>query len=317
MYGKILVIRPHFSTKQLLLTQRVEGKCTKSGAIHDVRTLRTPTSVTKLHEAIDKYSKKCEDIEVCIERLMVIDAANTEDCVKEIANITVERARLHKEVTDCLLVAPKETTPYRVEQAQEIDKMKIRVDLRPETLTNDATAVEFRIWTKEFKVFFRSSNLGKGDKIKQQQALIKLIDSVLAAKLRGKIDDDTTVFTEMAAECNMAGEAAPMDASPQRTSCFAILETHFQVSNPLFKRRSELLKLKPSQGEQFTSYMTRLEETSEECDLHNISHEDVILLIATMHCNKEELRKDIKRYRNPTWIFFRVPKGYQSSRPAL
>ena len=37
-------------------------------------------------------------------------------------------------------------------------------------------------------------------------------------------------------------------------------------------------------------------------DLHSISHEDVILLIATMHCNKEELRKDIKRYRNPTWL---------------
>ena len=48
--------------------------------------------------------------------------------------------------------------------------------------------------------------------------------------------------------------------------------------------------------------MTRLKETSEECDLHNISHKEVILLIAKMHCNKEELRKDIKRYRNPTWI---------------
>ena len=48
--------------------------------------------------------------------------------------------------------------------------------------------------------------------------------------------------------------------------------------------------------------MTRLKETSEECNLHNISHEDVILLIATMHCNKEQLRKDIKRCSNPTWI---------------
>ena len=63
-----------------------------------------------------------------------------------------------------------------------------------------------------------------------------------------------------------------------------------------------MLKLKPTQREQFTSYMTRLKETSEECDLHNISHKDVILLIATMHCNKEELRKDIKRYRNPAWL---------------
>ena len=101
--------------------------------------------------------------------------------------MAIERARLDKEVTHCLLLAPKETAPIRVEQAQEIDKVKIRTDLNPETLTNDATPVEFRIWTKEFKVFFRSSNLGKGDKIKQQQALIKLIDSVLAAKVRGKI----------------------------------------------------------------------------------------------------------------------------------
>ena len=63
-----------------------------------------------------------------------------------------------------------------MEQAQETDKVKIRVDLKPETLTNDATPLEFRIWTKEFKVFFQSSNLGKGNKIGQQQALIKLID---------------------------------------------------------------------------------------------------------------------------------------------
>ena len=159
--------------------------------IHDVRTLRTPTSVTKLHKAINKYSKKCENIEVCIERLMVIDAANTGDSTKEIDNMAIERARLNKEVTDCLLLAPKETTPIRLEQAQETYKVKIRADLKQETLTNDATPVEFRIWTKELKVFFRSSNLGKGDKIEQQQVLIKLIDSVLAAKVRGKIDDDT------------------------------------------------------------------------------------------------------------------------------
>ena len=116
--------------------------------IHDVRTLQTPTSVTKLHEAIDKYSKKCEDKEVCIKRLMVIGAANTGDYAKEIDYMTIEPARLDKEVTDCLLLAPKETTPVRVEQAQETYKVKIRVDLKPETLTNDATLVEFRIWMK-------------------------------------------------------------------------------------------------------------------------------------------------------------------------
>ena len=146
----------------------MERKCNKSGTIQDPRCQNSAD--TKLHEAIDKYTKKCD--------------------------VTTERARLDKEVTDCLLVAPKETTPIRIEQPHEADKVKIKVDLKPETLTNDATPVEFRIWTKEFKVFFRSSNLWKGEIIEQQQALIKLIDSVLAAKLRGKIDDDTPVFTE-------------------------------------------------------------------------------------------------------------------------
>ena len=151
-------------------------------------------------------------------------------------------------------------------------------------------------------ILIETLNMTKGDTIKQQQALIKLIDSVLAAKLTGKIEDDTPVFTEQNAAQNMNGDAVPLDARPQGTSCFAILDTHIQISNSIFKRRSELLKLKPNQGAQFTSYMTRLKETSKECNLHNISHKDVILLIATMHCNKEELRKEIKRYRNPTWL---------------
>ena len=81
---------------------------------------------------------------------MVIDAANTGDYTKEIDDMAIERARLDKEVMDCLLLAPKETTPIRVEQVQDIDKVKIRTDLKSETLTNDATPVEFTIWTKEF-----------------------------------------------------------------------------------------------------------------------------------------------------------------------
>ena len=139
--------------------------------VHDVRTLHTPTSVTKLHEAIDKYTKKCEDIEICIERLKVIDAANMGEYTKEIDKMTMERARLGKELTDCLLLAPKETTPIRVETDQDTDKVKIGTDLKPETFTNDATLVEFESGPKS-SVFFRSSNLGKGDRIEQQQALI-------------------------------------------------------------------------------------------------------------------------------------------------
>ena len=42
---------------------------------------------------------------------MVIDAAHKDDYAKEIDNMATEQARLDKEVTDCLLFAPKEATP--------------------------------------------------------------------------------------------------------------------------------------------------------------------------------------------------------------
>ena len=81
-----------------------------------------------------------------------------------------------------------------------------------------------------------------------------------------------------------------------------VLEKIFRESYPVFRRRCELIHLKPNKGEKFSSYMLRLIEMSEECDLHELTHEDFILLVATIHCNRDELRRGIKRVRQPTWI---------------
>ena len=68
-------------------------------------------------------------------------------------------------------------------------------------------------------------------------------------------------------------------------SVMEVLENIFRESNPVFRRRCELIHLKPNKGEKFYSYMLRLIEMSEECDLHELTLEDFILLVATMHCN--------------------------------
>ena len=41
---------------------------------------------------------------------------------------------------------------------------------------------------------------------------------------------------------------------------------------------------------------------SKEYDLHELTHEDFILLVATMHCNRDELQREIKKVCQPTWI---------------
>ena len=76
------------------------------------------------------------------------------DYAKEIDNMAMEQARLDKDVTDCLLLAPKEAKPVCIEAPQDTDEVKKTTDLNPDTLTNDATSVEFRIWTNKFRVLF-------------------------------------------------------------------------------------------------------------------------------------------------------------------
>ena len=51
--------------------------------------------------------------------------------------------------------------------------------------------------------------------------LVKLIDSVLVAKLRGKIDDNTTMFTEINAPPEHGRRSSA--PRPQGTSYFPIL----------------------------------------------------------------------------------------------
>ena len=52
--------------------------------VHDVKTLPTPTLVARLHGAIDKYTMKCEDIDMHRK----IDATNMDDYAQEIDNMT-------------------------------------------------------------------------------------------------------------------------------------------------------------------------------------------------------------------------------------
>ena len=138
------------------------------------------------------------------------------------------------------------------------EKIKIRLDLKPAPLHNDATPVKHRVWTKEFTVFFRGSKHNKANIIEQQQALLKLLDSQLAAKMRGRIDNETPIFPSKQQAWLVDGTMQAMDI--QTFSCFDVLDTHFRTANPIFKRCRVLLKLKPNGNISFLVYMARLKE---------------------------------------------------------
>ena len=278
----------------------------------DLALLTTPASVRILKERVEKYQQKCEDIELCVEHLCVIQPDREDVWLKELKSISTEQAQLDTELCEAYNKAPAAQKnilePLKASPADSKDTQKVRVrnDIKPEQLCNDNTPVEFKLWAKAWRVFFIGSNLQVADLEEQQQALVHLLDKPLASKLRNKIDDGTPIFPDPQAE--------DMDIRHKGGSVLEVLEKIFRESNPVFKRRCELLNMKPSKGEPFSAYMSRLIESSEECDLTTLSHEDFILLIATMHCNKDDLRRDIKRMRKPTWIEVeRMVEDYERS----
>ena len=266
--------------------------------LEDVKTLATPTSVRLLNERIRAFEQKCEDIELAIDVLVTICPEMNDTLAADLEAMTRDKIQLDKEVCQAYTNAPAEARdlmdPIRAgpTNANNEVKVKVRTDLKPEILTADSTPVEYKIWAKSWKVFFLSSNYNIAPLIEQQQAIFQLLDKALAAKVRSRIGDDTPIFSnEDDEETRFRGG-----------SVMNVLENTFRISNPLFRRRCELIHMKPSKGEKFSNYMARLIEMSEECGLHELKHEDFVLLVATMHCNKDELRREIKRIREPTWI---------------
>ena len=267
-----------------------------SNRIQDVKGLATPTSVRLLNEKINAFKEKCEDIELAIDVLMTIAPEKEQELHNDMEEMTRDKMQVDKEVCQVYTEAPVEArellNPARPPPQNTVEnKVKVRTDLKPEILSSDSTPVEYKIWAKSWKVFYMGSNYQVAPLIEQQQALLQLLDKALAAKVRGRIGDDTPIFPTGDEEIRTRGG-----------SIMEVLETTFRTSNPVFRRRCELIHTKPNKGEKFSTYMARLIEMSEECDLHELKHEDFILLVATMHCNKDDLRKEIKRIREPSWL---------------
>ena len=119
------------------------------------------------------------------------------------------------------------------------DKIKIWLDPKPLPLRHDATPVEYRVWTKGFKRFFGGSKLVKADIIEQQQAHLKLLDSQLAAKLRGRINDKTPIFPSKQQARLVDGTIQAMDI--RTLSCF---EHTFQDSRSNIQMPRRVIEVK-------------------------------------------------------------------------
>jgi hypothetical protein len=146
--------------------------------------------------------------------------------------------------------------------AQQRNRVREAVGLKPETLAHDAGHVQLRDWLLQFRRYYDASYLEDGNDGQKHGYFFACIDRELRAHIQPLVARDAVVFQ-------------PDDVT-HTTSLEAHLQRYFDASIPIFVRRHHLFTMAFSRGEADSHFHTRMRAQAEECDLANLGVNELL-----------------------------------------
>ena len=139
--------------------------------MHDLKNLNDKAYDSRVEEELNKNLTKAENTAACLGQvtcyLTQVGYEKWEDHQKEVNDMDKEVENLWKEISakahmrnqaarrNSLLAAA--SGPAR--EQDNSGTMKLVADLKPDLLSQDATAGELRIWVKKFAAYYHASNM--------------------------------------------------------------------------------------------------------------------------------------------------------------
>ena len=85
-----------------------------------------------------------------------------------------------------------------------------------------------------------------------------------------------------------------------------ILAEWIAERHPLDARRMELFKLPQEQGEGMVAYSNRILDLADECDLNDITQQEIMAMVFITHTRSPQFRQELRRHGvGVTWQFIR------------
>ena len=86
--------------------------------------------------------------------------------------------------------------------------------------------------------------------------------------------------------------------------------------HPLDMRRMELFKLPQEQGEGMVAYSNRILDIADECDLNDITQQEIMAMVFITHCRSPQFRQELRRHGvGVKWQFIRKEaQGWERSK---
>ena len=184
-------------------------------------------------------------------------------------------------------------TPETGTVAPGAAKVRVCHDLKPWELSASATPSEFRRWRQKYGQYYLGSDIGVTNLPGQQVTISGCVDRELEQHLYNLISDNTPAFT-------------PEPNEDKVTSCMDIITDWIAERHPLDSRRMELFKLPQELGKSMIQYSNRILDIADECDLNDITQQEIMAMVFITHCRSPQFRKELRRHVvGVTWQFIR------------
>jgi hypothetical protein len=251
-------------------------------------TKRTMKSLLKAEE---EWMSKAHDMERILAELIQVDKENEGDYNEQLDQINDEITEITRDVAQaCEDMEPEEISVV----GDSHTGMRVRTDLKPNTLSADATPVEFTTWKEDFTTYFEASKLVKGTPREQQQALLTFLDEELRRTITQNAERTREVFQSQLLD-EYGNEREDID------SCMNILNAHFESQSPINMRRLEFSKMQQKKGQTLTQYANSLRGMWMECAFDEFDPHEWLLTILANGCRNGRYKEKIREMKNRTW----------------
>ena len=150
---------------------------------------------------------------------------------------------------------------------------------------------EIHRWRIKYEQYYLGSDIGVTNLLGQQGALLGCVDRELEQHFYNLISDNTSVFT-------------PIPNWDEIQSCMDIIANLISERHPLDSRRMELFKLPMEGSESMVQYSNRILDLADECDLNDITQQEIMAMIFIYGCRSPHFRKELRHHHvGITWQF--------------
>ena len=244
-------------------------------------------ALDRYNEAISFFEQKAREICDEADETVEVECTAVKRVEEQLDDLIEEKAEFTQMICNIISNSkPQARARARAPaQAEGEAKPKLCSDLKPFQLKCESPHNEKRSWKEAFQAYYEASRLDMYSLKEQHQFFF----NCLALALRSRIKEND----------NYRGDLNVFGAQGEVT-LETILDAEFDLSDPLFNRRYDFFTYMQAQGQTFSNYMLKLKQKADECELHRLTQEELMVFRCITGVSEKELQSRFMKLGDPS-----------------